>query len=210
MNAPFDPRSASPRRRRVFPSPAARAVAVTLAGALAFAPLRALTLDELSNDPKMSPKRFATFFENFHFETHVFDVQSPRQFLASRRGTCIDYAALADHVLRQKGFTTRLVRVELVGKSTGHAVCYVEENRAYLDYNNRKYVMKLERSGPTLREIASSVADSFDANWTFAQEFTFSYQTFEKRARYTVVKTQPPATDPDRARPASPRATPAA
>jgi len=175
---------------------------------LAVIRLDALTMSELLNDPKMTPKRFASLFEHFKFEMHPFDVQDPNQFLGTECGDCIDYAVLADYVLKLKGFGTRLIRVEMIGKNTGHAVCYVTENRAYLDYNNRKYAFKLERSGPTIREVAAKVADSFDANWTYAQEFTFDYQTFNKRAVFTVVKTDPPAKDPDKVKPQAQRAKP--
>ena len=171
--------------------------ALGLAGILAGAPLGAVTVKELLDDPKMNPKRFAKIFESFSFDMHPFDVQNPDQFLASRNGNCIDYAVLADHVLKKKGFETRLIRVEMVGKNVGHAVCYVTESRAYLDYNNRKYFIPLERSGATVREVATRVAASFDANWTFASEFTFDYKTYSKRALYTVVKTEPPSKDPD-------------
>lgn len=73
--------------------------------------LEAVTMDQLLGDPKMSPKRFASYFEDFEFERHVFDVISPTQFLAQRAGDCIDYAVLADHVLSRRGYHTRLVRV---------------------------------------------------------------------------------------------------
>jgi len=167
-----------------------------------------LTLSELRNDPKMTPKRFASLFEDFQYDEHPFDVQNPNQFLATRCGDCIDYAVLADYVLKPRGYDTRLIRVEMVGKNMGHAVCYVTQNRAYLDYNNRKYFFTLAHSGPTIREIATKVAGSFDANWTFAQEFTFDYETYLKRAVFTVVKTDPPTTDPDLARPQTPRPKP--
>lgn len=160
-------------------------------------PLHAVTMQELLNDRKMTPKRFANHFEDFRFDRHPFDVQSPHQFLSKRAGDCIDYAVLADHVLKKKGYNTRLIRVEMMGKNVGHAVCYVTENRAYLDYNNRKYFFTLTRSGPRIRQIAAKVANSLSTNWTFAQEFTFDYKTFIKRAVYTVVKTDPPSTDPD-------------
>lgn len=156
-----------------------------------------LTMADLLNDPKMTPKRFADYFEDFKFERHVFDVINPNQFLARRAGDCIDYAVLADHVLSQKGYQTRLIRVEMTGKNVGHAVCYVTDDGVYLDYNNRHYFFNLVRSEPSIRKIATKVADSLDANWTFAQEFTFDYDTFIKRAVYTVVKTDPPSTDPD-------------
>jgi hypothetical protein len=172
---------------------------------LAVVQLDALTMSELLNDPKMTPKRFASLFEDFKFELHMFDVQNPDDFLATRRGDCIDYAVLADHVLKRRGYETRLIRVEMVGIDMGHAVCYVTESRAYLDYNNRKYVLNLERSGRTLREIATKVADSFDANWTFATEFAFDYETYVKRILLTVVKTDAPTTDPDLARAPTPR-----
>lgn len=186
----------------------ARLAALVAAVVLSLPGLHALTMEDLLGDPKMTPKRFANLFENFDFELHPFDVQNPKSFLATRSGDCIDYAALADYVLTRKGYETRLIRVEMVGKNMGHAVCYVTENRAYLDYNNRKYAFNLKRCGPTIREIATKVADSFEANWTFAQEFTFDYQTYLKRAIFTVVKTDPPATDADRVNPRPPHPKP--
>lgn len=177
--------------------------ALGVAGVLACARLDALTVKELLDDPKLTPKRFANLFEDFAFELHPFDVQDPDQFLESRSGDCIDYAVLADYVLKPRGYETRLIRVEMIGANMGHAVCYVTDDRVYLDYNNRKYFLNLARSGESLREIAAKVADSFEANWTFASEFTYNYQEGVKRAVFTVVKTDPPARDPDRARPKS-------
>ena len=171
-----------------------RVLAFALLGA---APVHALTLADLLADSKMTPKRFAGYFEDFDFELHPFDVQDPEVFLATRRGDCIDYAVMADYVLRRDRYGTRLVRVEMVGKNMGHAVCYVTESAAYLDYNNRRYFLKLAHSGSRLREIASKVADSFEANWTFASEFTYTYKEGVKHAVMTVVKTDPPEIDPD-------------
>jgi hypothetical protein len=174
-----------------------RVCVVVFVAAIAAARLEALLVSDLLSDPKMSPKRFASYFEDFQFETHPFDVQDPDDFLSRKSGDCIDYACLADYVLRRTGYDTRLIRVEMVGKNMGHAVCYVVENRAYLDYNNRHYLFVLQKCGSSVREIATKVSASFDANWTFAQEFTFSYKTFVKHALLTVVKTDPPSTDPD-------------
>src|ERR1022692_867279 len=182
---------------------------LAVACALGVVRLNAFTLSDLLSDSKMTPKRFAGFFSNFKFELHPFDVQNPEQFLATQYGDCIDYAVMADYVLKRKGYRTRLIRVEMVGLNMGHAVCYVTESRAYLDYNNRVYFLKLESSGPTIREIATEVADSFAANWTFAQEFTFdSYNTYAKRAVFTVVKTDPSAMDPDKVKLQIPRTKP--
>jgi len=174
------------------------ALALAATAVLATTPLRAVTLDELLDDPKMTPKRFADHFVNFRFDSDpFFDVINPNQFLAQQAGDCIDYAALADYVLKHHGYKTRLIRVEMAGYKAGHAVCYVDDDRVYLDYNNRSYFFNLTKSKPRIREVASKVAASFRANWTFAQEFTFSYDDYLKRAVYTVVKTRPPHLDPD-------------
>ena len=172
-----------------------RLVALALACALAPLRLDAVTLADLVNDAKLTPKRFAAHFENFEYEFHA-EVQPPEVFLESRRGDCDDYAILADYVLKPKNYGTRLVRVSLVGR-IAHDVCYVIQSKAYLDYNNRKYASTLEGSGRRLRQIANEVADSFEANWTSASEYTYDYRTEKKHIAVTVVKTDPPARDPD-------------
>jgi hypothetical protein len=189
-------------------APGRRLVALVALAVLSATRIQAFTLSDLLSDSKMTPKRFAGYFEDFDFDLHPFDVQDPDVFLETRRGDCIDYAVMADYVLKQDGFGTRLIRVEMVGKNMGHAVCYVKESTAYLDYNNRKYLFKLKHSGQRLREIATDVANSFESNWTFASEFTYSYKEDVKRAVITVVKTDPPDTDPDAAGPAAPRTGP--
>ena len=176
-----------------------RLCAVALAAASWVGRAEALLVSDLLSDPKMTPARFASYFTDFKFEIHPFDVQDPEDFLSRRSGDCIDYAVLADYVLKRDGYGTRLIRVEMLGKDMGHAVCYVTENKAYLDYNNRTYYFTLQRCGSSIREIATKVAESFDANWTFAQEFTYSYKTSDKHALMTVVKTDPPSTDADTA-----------
>ncbi|HET7535083.1 MAG TPA: transglutaminase-like cysteine peptidase, partial [Candidatus Didemnitutus sp.] len=132
------------------------------------------TLQELDGAPELNPKQFANLFENFKysFSPWVMDVD---EFLADQAGDCDDYAILADHVLARKGYHTRIVRVAMVDSDVGHAICYVAENKGYLDYNNRKYSLNIERCGPTLRQIAAQVADSFGKNWTSATEYTFTY-----------------------------------
>jgi hypothetical protein len=178
---------------RPFKSPGWHAFALLVA--LALCRLDAVTLADLENDPKMSPKRFANYFENFEFEGHD-EVQLPEVFLRNQRGDCDDYAILADHVLRPRNLGTRLIHVRLVGR-VAHAVCYVTASRAYLDYNNRIYFSTLERSGPSIREIATKAADSLQANWTSASEFTYDYKEDRKHFIATVVKTEPPSSDPD-------------
>jgi hypothetical protein len=154
--------------------------------------LPAVTLPELLSDPKMNPKRFANHFCYFEYEFHE-EVQAPDVFLAREKGDCDDYACLADLVLKQKGLGTRLIQVQLVGR-IDHAVCYVTESHAYLDYNNRQVFFTLTRSGPSLRNVATKVAASCEANWTSAFEFTYDGVT--KEILTLVIKTAPPETDP--------------
>jgi hypothetical protein len=164
--------------------------------------LVAVTMEDLMRDPKLTPKRFANYFESFDFEAHD-EVQAPEVFLETRRGDCDDYAILADYILRQKGYATRLIHVRLVGRFA-HAVCYVSEDRVYLDYNNRIFYSTLEKCGASIREIANKAADSFQANWTSASEFTYDYKEDKKTFGLTVVKTDPPQQDPDFGRPPMP------
>lgn len=160
--------------------------------------LQAVTLDELTNDARMTPKRFASHFGDFDFEPHD-EVQAPEVFLRNQRGDCDDYAILADFVLKSRAFGTRLIHIRLVGQ-VAHAICYVTQSRAYLDYNNRIYFQTLERCGPTIREMAETAATAVRANWTSASEFTYRYDEDRKHFGVTVVKTEPPEKDPDRER----------
>jgi len=169
--------------------------ALALTVALACGRLDAVTLVELLQEERLTPKRFAVYFEDFAYEFHA-EVQPPDVFLDTRRGDCDDYAILADYVLKRRSYGTRLVRVSLVGR-IAHDVCYVIQSKAYLDYNNRKYASTLEGSGRRLRAIATEVADSFEANWTSASEYTYDYNTERKTIIVTIVKTDPPGRDPD-------------
>ena len=76
-----------------------------------------------------------------------------------------------------------------------HAVCYIREDGAYLDFNNRNVFFTLSRCRLSLHAIASKVADSLEANWTSASFFTYSYETREKRMLLTVAQTDPPDQD---------------
>ncbi|OHE78234.1 MAG: hypothetical protein A3G75_06925 [Verrucomicrobia bacterium RIFCSPLOWO2_12_FULL_64_8] len=160
---------------------------------LAVVPLPAITLADLDGDPKLSPKRYAGYFEHFGYEYSPV-VQPADVFLAREKGDCDDYAALADRVLAPKGYGTRLIQVRVAGLTVDHVVCYVNEAKAYLDYNNRAVFLTLTHAGATIREIATKVAKSFDANWTSASEFT--YKENRKQWLATVVKTDPPERDP--------------
>lgn len=178
---------------------AAVAIAIGLLAGSAWAlkPSDRFTLEDLQGSPKLTPGDFADLFAEFEF-AYFPRVQAPNSFLRGRVGDCDDYAILADHVLSQKGFKTRIIQVRMVGLTYDHAVCYVDDKRVYLDYNNRKYSFNLQRAKPYLRDIAEEVADSLERNWTAAFEFTYSYVEGRKKTRFVVVKTEDPDRDPDR------------
>lgn len=159
---------------------------------LCWARLSAVTFEEMLQDEKLTPKKFASYFGDFRYLFKA-EVQEPNVFLTTQAGDCDDYAVLADRVLRPKGYDTRLISVRMPGMVT-HVVCYVKQEKGYLDYNNRVYMIKIERCGPTIREIAGRVAKSQTANWTTASEFTFKNGL--KYMVATVVKTDSPDRDP--------------
>lgn len=172
-------------------------LALVMAGAWLVPSLAAVTLRELASDPGLTPKRFANHFENFAYEFMPY-VQLPEVFLRRRAGDCDDYAILADHVLRPKGYQTRIIHVSMLGSDIGHAVCYVDDDRVYLDYNNRKYFFNLTRCDRSIRAIATKVAKSFERNWVTAAVYTYDYDEDKKKRVMTVVRTDDPALDPDR------------
>lgn len=199
LNSPLFRRFATPWGQRCSARRLICLLTASLAGALPT--LRGFTMNDLLSDANMTPKRFAGRFGDFEFEYNL-RVQNPDVFLSTQKGDCADYAILGDFVLRQKKFETRLIRVVLVG-SLAHDVCYVFQVKAYLDYNNRTYFSKLQHSNRSIREIADKVADSFQANWTSASVYTYNYTEDIKHLTLTVVKTDPPAEDPDLAGPAA-------
>ena len=149
--------------------------------------LDAVTLDELTDNPRLDARKFAGYFGNFTYEFNN-PIQSATAFLAREKGDCDDYAVLADFVLKKHRFGTRLIHIRLAGR-VAHAVCYVSESKAYLDYNNRAVFFTLARSGPDIRDIASKVAQSLEANWTTASEFNYSYATRRKTMIVTISQT---------------------
>jgi hypothetical protein len=154
----------------------------------------ALNVNNLHRDPALTPKKFSRLFDKFGYEL-FHNVQPPDEFLRKKSGDCDDYACLADEVLAPKGFDTRLIHIRLVGM-VSHAVCYVTDDRAYLDYNNRNVFFTMSKSDPSLRKIATKVARSLKANWTSAFEFEFSYDDQRKTITAKVVRTQDSRDDP--------------
>jgi len=156
--------------------------------------LEAVTLNELLDNPRLNAKKFASYFGDFAYEFNS-QIQSATEFLTRERGDCDDYAVLADFVLKKHNLGTRLIHIRLAGR-VAHAVCYVSESKAYLDYNNRAVFFTLARSGPDIRDIASKVAQSLEANWTTASEFDYSYATRRKTMIATISQTGEPVGNP--------------
>ena len=144
---------------------------------------RALTLEELQNDPHLTPERLAAQFSQFKFELRA-EVQPPQKFLERRAGDCDDFATLAADVLRARGYTPHLVEVRMPGYL--HAVCYVAETRSYLDYNRRGSFRRAVPCHGSLTDIAARVARSFNTEWTAVAEF--SWERGNERTLQTVVR----------------------
>jgi hypothetical protein len=133
-------------------------------------PAAALTLAELRADTNLTPERFMAYFADFKFELSR-AVRKPEVFLASQTGDCDDFATLAADLLREKGYTTRLVAVFMPQEV--HVVCYVVEVNGYLDYNRRRIASPIVRCDASLAAIGASVAASFRTQWRSASEVTF-------------------------------------
>jgi hypothetical protein len=146
------------------------AALVTLLVLLPAGTARALTLAELRAEPNLTPERLMTHFADFKFELGS-KVRAPDTFLANRCGDCDDFATLAADLLKEKGYSTRLVVVYM--PNDVHVVCYVAETNSYLDYNRRKQASPLVKSTGELEDIAASVAHSFRSPWRSVAEFTF-------------------------------------
>ena len=146
------------------------AICLSVLGFFSIPGTSAVSLQDLELDPNLTPEKFAQQFAGFKF---VFrgKIQDSRTFLATRSGDCDDYAILAANVLREKGYTPRLIAVRMPGLV--HVVCYIEETQSYLDYNFRGRKETIACT-PALESIGASVAKSYNSRWTSASEFTFS------------------------------------
>lgn len=145
--------------------------------------LNAVTLEDLRNDPELTPQKFARHFRNFRYVFHD-EIQPPEVFLSTEAGDCDDYATLAASMLGARGYHPKLFAIRMPGVT--HVVCYILESSSYLDFNNRTYLSRLQHAKPDIHDIARKVAKSFDASWTSASEFT--YENGLKRLVSTVTQ----------------------
>jgi hypothetical protein len=114
-----------------------------------------------------------------------------------------DYVILGSMVLSGKGYRPRLIIVNMPGIVCDDA-CYVTEGSSFIHYDRGNFALQLEGSGPTLRQIATTLANSLSLNWTSASEFTYSNGLAQ--IVNTVVETEPSSSDrvPGEATPAKP------
>ncbi len=147
-------------------------MAVTIAALLGFGalPIQAMKLADLKADKNLTPERLIKYFADFEFNLGR-EVRQPDLFLEKKAGDCDDFATLAADLLRERGYTTRLVVVYM--PKDVHVVCYVAEVNGYLDYNRRKHSSPLIKCGAELTEVAKSVAASFKTDWRTVSEFDF-------------------------------------
>src|SRR5208283_1492429 len=104
-----------------------------------------------------------------------------------------DYVILASIVLKGQGYAPRLILVNMPGIVRDDA-CYVSEATSFIHYNWTNSVLQLRSSRPSIRQIANTLANSLNLDWTTASEFTYSNGLGQILA--TVVETEPSSTDP--------------
>jgi hypothetical protein len=104
-----------------------------------------------------------------------------------------DYVILASQVLPGKGYTPRLIVINMPGIVCDDA-CYVNQTSSFIHYVHTNCVLQLISSSSTIRNIATALADSLNLDWTSASEFTFTNGMGQILA--TVIETEPPSSDP--------------
>lgn len=130
----------------------------------------AVTLEQLRQEPNLTPERLIGYFRDFKF--HLGEkVQPPEIFLAAKSGDCDDFASLAAEVLREKKYTTRLIAIFMDGQT--HVICYVEEIKGYLDYNHRQDSAAVQATTGDLEDMADKVATFFRLPWRCVGEITY-------------------------------------
>jgi hypothetical protein len=103
-----------------------------------------------------------------------------------------DYIILAGMVLPGKGYTARLIVINMPGLNDD--ACYVSQASSFIHYNQTNSVLQLEGAGSTIRQIATTLANSMNLDWTTASEFTYSNGMGQILA--TVVEADPASSDP--------------
>jgi hypothetical protein len=162
-----------------------RSVALVLAVILAI-PLtsRALTMKELREMPKLTPEKLEKLFADFEYKFHP-EVQPHDVFLRTQSGDCDDFATVAAEILKGHGYTPRMIAIRMKGET--HVVCYVAEERGYLDYNTRKELRPVVPCSPDITAIAAKVAAGFRRDWVATYEFTYDAKEDVKRLVSNII-----------------------
>jgi hypothetical protein len=126
-------------------------------------------------------------------QTLTVGLASAAQFQYFRVVMPYDYIILADQVLPGKGYTPRLIVVNMPGIVCDDA-CYVNETSSFIHYTRTNCVLQLISSDATIRAIAMSLANSLSLDWTSASEFAWSNGMGQILA--TVIETEPSSSDP--------------
>jgi hypothetical protein len=156
---------------------------VSLIAVLLPATTQASALTALTERKDLTPESFIRSFADFTFELGDC-VQDPEAFLQRRRGDCDDFASLAAAILKDRGYSTKVVVVMMNGAT--HVVCYVKEAHGFLDFNHRADAYPIVESDGSLEDIAEKVSDYFRAHWHMASEIRY-----EKRAPIFITSTFP-------------------
>jgi hypothetical protein len=136
--------------------------------------VRASGLEDLRRDTDLTPGRLIRFFADFSYELSE-RVQDGETFLQRKRGDCDDFAKLADKLLTERGYKTKLV-VVMMEKQT-HVVCFVQAACGYLDFNRRAEADPIVLSNGTLEDIANKVSANFRSKWWMVSEVKFRDST---------------------------------
>jgi hypothetical protein len=104
-----------------------------------------------------------------------------------------DYIILASQVLATNGYKSRLILINMPGIVCDD-VCYVNKSSCFIHYKTTNYALQLEPSSSTIRQVATTLANSLNLDWTSASEFTYSNGMGQILA--TVVETEPASSDP--------------
>jgi hypothetical protein len=104
-----------------------------------------------------------------------------------------DYVILGSIVLGGQGYTPRLILVNMPGIVSDDA-CYINQGASFIHFDAANASLQLEGAGPSIRQIATTLANSLAMNWTSASEFTYSNGVSQILA--TVVQTEPASSDP--------------
>jgi hypothetical protein len=103
-----------------------------------------------------------------------------------------DYIVLAGQVLPPKGYSARLILINMPGLNDD--ACYVSQSSSFIHFVQTNSNLQLQGSGSTIRQIASTLAGSLNLDWTTASEFVYSNGVAQIMA--TVVEADPASSDP--------------